>query len=134
VPRNESEFSHILYVYDNLLSKIKSKIYIACHSFGGFLSSQILHDREKQIFQNPSSPSIVAIAFCDSVHKLNPKFSDNVISFLYNNCKNWGKSKLKKGTKMSDVEGTPRYSSGTEDHDIIPFCVLNEIAEFFESF
>jgi len=127
-------FKHIHYVWDNYIKKAAAKeLAIIAHSFGGVLACSLLHDKEMEIFGKSEVPhKLKAIAFTDSVHSANPRWSKKVKNFLGENAKNWKQSKWPLGRKMRNSGGCPNVSAGTTVHEETSSSCIEPLWEFIE--
>eukprot|EP01118_Nematostelium_gracile_P017835 TRINITY_DN7740_c0_g1_i1.p1 TRINITY_DN7740_c0_g1~~TRINITY_DN7740_c0_g1_i1.p1 ORF type:complete len:365 (+),score=109.06 TRINITY_DN7740_c0_g1_i1:70-1164(+) len=129
----ETPFKHIHYVFDNFIQKAKAKeIVIIAHSFGGVLASQLLDDREEELFGKGKKPEkLKAIAFTDSVHSQNERWSKRVNDFMLKNTMNWATSTKPLNTKISvKTEGCPVVSAGTQVHEETSSCCIEPLWDF----
>mmetsp|Transcript_25475 Transcript_25475/g.35744 ORF Transcript_25475/g.35744 Transcript_25475/m.35744 type:complete len:554 (+) Transcript_25475:1386-3047(+) len=132
IPGLDNEFKHVAYVWDNFINKVQPKhlVFIA-HSYGGVLSSQLLEDRKKDIFDDKGNPiRLRALAFTDSVHKFNSHWSKPVKQFLKANSINFEQSKQPLNTKLKAKAGTNNVSAGTPIHELTSSQCFEPLWEF----
>jgi len=138
VEGNETEFSHVKYVWDNFISKSSAhNVVIVAHSFGGYLATQLLVDRQTQIFATPRARNPIkvrAIALSDSVHSESDKWPNQVKNFLAKHCINFKCSDKPLDTPLSSKGfGCIVVSAGTKVHEESAITAINPLFEFLES-
>jgi len=131
---SETPFGHVNYVWDNFIRKSPAKnIVIVAHSFGGVLASTLLHDKEQEIFgPDKIAKKLRAIAFTDSVHSSNPRWSARIKAFMKTNCKNWAKSDKPLNKELKSVGGCPVVSAGHTTHEYTSAFCMEPLFEFLK--
>lgn len=78
IPQLSTNREHVLYVYDEIISKCPAKtLYIVAHSAGGDSTMYLLRKRFDQL-----QPRLSGIAFTDSVHSVLPFETNEIRNFL----------------------------------------------------
>jgi len=134
IRENVEPFQHVLYVAKHFVFPSQSKnIVFVAHSFGGYLASQLISDKEKEIFGKAKTPSrVTCIAFSDSVHTSNPRWSARVKAFLKKNSRNWARSTTPLDSPLRGKGGCPVVSAGTDDHDLCSSKAIKSVFKFFQ--
>jgi hypothetical protein len=133
IPNLSTNREHILYVYDNIISKSPAKqFYIVAHSAGGDGLMYLLRKRQENIFSIPTK-----IAFTDSIHSLLPLESKEIKNFLKANAIHFVASDQPMGTSIdyvydfSQKPACQEVSAGHPKHEYTSGYCVKGVFEFF---
>eukprot|EP01080_Neovahlkampfia_damariscottae_P001721 gene1721-490_t len=134
IEHSSSSAEHVIYCYDEFISKSKAKnICIVAHSAGGSAAISLLSNRHDMLLKR-----LKAIGFTDSVHFAHQELSTDVKEFLKNSARNWIKSNKPLDTKYNFREGAgclevsaghTRHENTSSSCQISLFKFLNEKLE-----
>ena len=144
VPGHGDHVQHMVSVYDQFVSKSNAKhIYIVAHSRGGDSVLQLLNQR----LDDPDSPEgqqcgnafklserLRAIAFTDSVHRIQSAKSNHVVKFIGKNARNWVTSDMPLDSPVpirNDEVGCECVSAGHQKHEWTSTCAVESVFKFF---
>jgi hypothetical protein len=136
IPNLSTNREHVLYVFDNIISKSPAKKnYIVAHSAGGDGLMYLLRKRQEAIL-----PNLAKIAFTDSVHSLLPCESDELKSFLKGNALHFVASDEPMGVPINnrynffERPACQEVSAGHPKHEYTSgYCVQGVFDFFFPS-
>jgi len=136
IPNLSTNREHILYVYDNIISKSPAKkFYIVAHSAGGDGLMYLLRKRQDNVLSN-----LAKIAFTDSVHSISPLESKEIKNFLRANAIHFIASDQPMGTPIdyvydfSQKPACQEVSAGHPKHEYTSgYCVEGVFQFFFSS-
>jgi pimeloyl-ACP methyl ester carboxylesterase len=143
IPTLDNPFLHVQRAFeDAILASGAEEIVVVAHSFGGTLTASLISDNEDVLLfgdelrsgASPNRPRLRGVAFTDSVHTKNSRWSPRVAGFLGSNrvC-NWVRSKRPLGESLKAKAGVRCVSSGTDEHERTSECARGEIFPFLES-
>eukprot|EP01133_Synstelium_polycarpum_P012358 gene12358-14498_t len=111
VTGSETPPKHVIYSYDNFISKSPAKdVVVVAHSYGGQLSVELLCKRTAIL------DKLRVMGFTDSVHSGSGISTKKVKTFLENNCRNWVSSSKPLDTDFGENRGCSVVSAGINIH------------------
>lgn len=133
IPNLSTNREHVLYVYDNIISKCPAKqLYVVAHSAGGDGLMYLLRKRQDNIL-----PTLAKIAFTDSVHSISPLESNEIKSFLRAKGIHFVASDEPMGTPQDSTYHFSResacqeVSAGHPKHEYTSGCCVEGVFKFF---
>jgi hypothetical protein len=133
IPNLSTNREHILYVYDNIISKSPAKnFYIVAHSAGGDGLMYLLRKRQDIILSKS-----IKIAFTDSVHSLLPLETKEIKNFLKANAIHFIASDEPMGTPIdyvydfSQIPACQEVSAGHPKHEYTSGHCVEGVFQFF---
>jgi hypothetical protein len=133
IPNLSTNREHILYVYDNIISKCRAKqFYIVAHSAGGDGLMYLLRKRPDNIL-----PTIAKIAFTDSVHSILPFESNQIKNFIKTNAIHFVASDEPMGEPVdsaydfSGASACQEVSAGHPKHEYTSGHCVEGVFKFF---
>jgi len=123
---NETPVDHVLYVWDNIVSKtVATRICIVAHSAGGHGAVQLLKKREEDFYK------VCGIAFTDSVHSVSSRDNKSIQKFIKDRCRNWVTS----DEEIDTVVNQPFYdclqvSAGHTKHEFTSGVAVDSVIKF----
>jgi hypothetical protein len=136
IPNLSTNREHILYAYDNIISKCRAKkFYIVAHSAGGDGLMYLLRKRQDKIL-----PTLAKIAFTDSGHSILPFESNEIKNFIKTNAIHFVASDEPMGDPIdyaydfSQAPACQEVSAGHPKHEYTSgHCVEGVFRFFFPS-
>ncbi|XP_053276323.1 cotranscriptional regulator FAM172A homolog [Pleuronectes platessa] len=129
VRENGSSEEHVLYVWDNFVSKAAAKnVFIMAHSYGGLSFVELMNQREMQVKNR-----VCAVALTDSAHNIwLQETSKGTQDWMQQHCCNWVSSSEPLDTPLDPMlPDCPRVSAGTERHELTSWMSFTSIFRFF---
>lgn len=133
IPNLSTNREHVLYVYDQIISKCPAKkFYIVAHSAGGDSTMYLLRKRQEQL-----QAQLSKIAFTDSVHSVLPFESKEIRNFLKANAIHFVASDEPMGSpidsayRFSHEPACEEVSAGHPKHEYTSGHCVNGVFEFF---
>uniref|UniRef100_A0A8D3A824 ARB2 cotranscriptional regulator A n=1 Tax=Scophthalmus maximus TaxID=52904 RepID=A0A8D3A824_SCOMX len=126
---NGSSEEHVLYVWDNFVSKAAAKnVFIMAHSYGGLSFVELMNQREMQVKNR-----VCAVALTDSAHNIwLQETSKGTQDWMQQHCCNWVSSSEPLDTPLDPMlPDCPRVSAGTERHELTSWMSFVSIFRFF---
>uniref|UniRef100_A0A8C7ZCN8 ARB2 cotranscriptional regulator A n=1 Tax=Oryzias sinensis TaxID=183150 RepID=A0A8C7ZCN8_9TELE len=124
-----SSEEHVLYVWDYFVSKALAKnVFIVAHSYGGLSFVELMNQREIQV-----KNKVCAVALTDSSHNIwLQDTSKGTQDWMHQCCQNWVSSPEPLDTPLdSMLPDCPRFSAGTERHELTSWISFKSIFKFF---
>uniref|UniRef100_A0AAY4AFC6 Arb2 domain-containing protein n=1 Tax=Denticeps clupeoides TaxID=299321 RepID=A0AAY4AFC6_9TELE len=128
---NSSPEEHTLYVWDHFISKAMARnIFFVAHSYGGLCFVDLMIQREAQVKNR-----VCAVAMTDSVHNVwHQEANKSILEWLQEHCCNWVSSSESLDTPVETMlPDCPRYSAGTELHELTSWRSFDSIFKFFSN-
>lgn len=129
IRENGSPEEHILYVWDNFISKAAAEnVFFVAHSYGGLAFVELMIQREADV-----KSKVSAVAMTDSVHNVwHQEANKTIREWMRENCCNWVSSSEPLDTSVeSMLPDCPRVSAGTERHELTSWKSFTSIFRFF---
>lgn len=128
----DNSFSHVEYLWDNVLSSYAcQKFAIVAHSFGGSTAFHLLCARQAIL------PRLVALAFTDSVHNLTaarkPEFALPKAFLASSSTCNWVKSTKPLDAPMATRAGCRCVSAGNSVHEWTSTSAIDSVLAFLKA-
>ncbi|KAM4701005.1 putative protein ARB2BP isoform 1-T2 [Discoglossus pictus] len=121
---------HTIYVWDHFISKSAAKnVAFIAHGYGGLVFLELLCKKSKEVMDK-----VCAVAFIDSRHHAPHQARSNpeIQNWIRTHCRSWVVSPkpLDRPTGSLMKMDCPKVSAGTENHDLVPFNVLQSVYRF----
>ena len=133
IPNLSTNREHVLYVYDNIISKCPAKqFYVVAHSAGGDGLMYLLRKRQEVIL-----PTLANIAFTDSVHSVLPVDTKEIKQFLKARAIHFVASDEPMGNSIdhayafSEKPACQEVSAGHPKHEYTSGCCVEGVFNFF---
>ncbi|XP_048839045.1 cotranscriptional regulator FAM172A homolog isoform X4 [Brienomyrus brachyistius] len=127
--KNSTPEEHVLYVWDNFISKSAAKnVFLIAHSYGGLSFVELMIKREAQV-----KSRVQAVAMTDSVHNVwHQEAGKSILEWMQEHCCNWVSSTEPLDTPLETMlPDCPRISAGTERHELTSWRSFHSIFKFF---
>uniref|UniRef100_A0A3B3SNT4 ARB2 cotranscriptional regulator A n=1 Tax=Paramormyrops kingsleyae TaxID=1676925 RepID=A0A3B3SNT4_9TELE len=127
--KNSTPEEHVLYVWDNFISKSAAKnVFFIAHSYGGLSFVELMIKREAQV-----KSRVQAVAMTDSVHNVwHQEAGKSTLEWMQEHCCNWVSSTEPLDTPLETMlPDCPRISAGTERHELTSWRSFHSIFKFF---
>ncbi|XP_048839037.1 cotranscriptional regulator FAM172A homolog isoform X3 [Brienomyrus brachyistius] len=129
IRKNSTPEEHVLYVWDNFISKSAAKnVFLIAHSYGGLSFVELMIKREAQV-----KSRVQAVAMTDSVHNVwHQEAGKSILEWMQEHCCNWVSSTEPLDTPLETMlPDCPRISAGTERHELTSWRSFHSIFKFF---
>ncbi|XP_023674047.1 cotranscriptional regulator ARB2A homolog isoform X4 [Paramormyrops kingsleyae] len=129
IRKNSTPEEHVLYVWDNFISKSAAKnVFFIAHSYGGLSFVELMIKREAQV-----KSRVQAVAMTDSVHNVwHQEAGKSTLEWMQEHCCNWVSSTEPLDTPLETMlPDCPRISAGTERHELTSWRSFHSIFKFF---